>query len=88
MQRVEANLLKNPKVKHVSVTMGSSPLRYYLASTSVGPKPNFANLLIELHDSDDTQETEANFEKYMMENYPNIIIRSTLFNVARNGCHH
>jgi multidrug efflux pump subunit AcrB len=82
MQRVEADLLKNPKVKHVSITMGSSPLRYYLASTSVGPKPNFANVLVELHDSDDTQKTEADFEKYMMENYPNIIIRSTLFKLS------
>ena len=42
----QAHLLAQPEVKRVSVTFGSTPLRYYLASTSVGPKPNFANLLV------------------------------------------
>lgn len=82
MQKVERHLLQDPKVKNVSITMGSTPLRYYLASTSVGPKPNFANILIELHDSKETKEAEADFDKYMKENYPNILARTSLFKLS------
>ena len=35
MKKVEAHLMQQPEVKRVSVTFGSTPLRYYLASTSV-----------------------------------------------------
>lgn len=82
MKKVEAHLKAQPEVKNVSITMGSTPLRYYLASTSVGPKPNFANVLIELHDSKQTKKAEAEFDKYMRDNYPNIITRSTLFKLS------
>ena len=61
MKKVEAHLLKLPEVKKVSITFGSTPLRYYLASTSVGPKPNFANVLVELNDSKYTKEYEEKF---------------------------
>lgn len=82
MKKVEAHLKAQPEVKNVSITMGSTPLRYYLASTSVGPKPNFANVLIELHDSKQTKKAEAEFDTYMRANYPNIITRSTLFKLS------
>lgn len=82
MKKVEAHLMQLPEVKRVSVTMGSTPLRYYLASTSVGPKPNFANVLIELTDSKYTKEYEQNFDEYMKANYPNAITRSTLFKLS------
>lgn len=82
MKKIEQHLLKDPKVKNVSVTMGSTPLRYYLASTSVGPKPNFANILVELQDSKETKEAEANFDKYLKENYPNILGRTSLFKLS------
>ena len=82
MKKVEAHLMQLPQVKRVSVTMGSTPLRYYLASTSVGPKPNFANVLIELTDSKYTKEYEQNFDEYMKANYPNAITRATLFKLS------
>lgn len=82
MKKVEAHLMQLPEVKKVSVTMGSTPLRYYLASTSVGPKPNFANVLIELTDSKYTKEYEQNFDEYMKANYPNAITRATLFKLS------
>ena len=82
MKKVEAHLLKQPEVKRVSVTFGSTPLRYYLASTSVGPKPNFANLLVEVTDSKYTKEYEENLDSYMKENYPNAITRTTLFKLS------
>ncbi len=82
VEKIEKHLLANPEVKTVSVTMGSTPLRYYLASSSVGPKANFANILIELKSSDNTTKLEAEFQQYMDENFPNIITRSSLFKLS------
>ena len=81
MKKVEAHLLKLPEVKKVSITFGSTPLRY-LASTSVGPKPNFANVLVELNDSKYTKEYEEKFDVYMKANFPNAITRTSLFKLS------
>ena len=82
MKKVEAHLLKLPEVKKVSITFGSTPLRYYLASTSVGPKPNFANVLVELNDSKYTKEYEEKCDVYMKANFPNAITRTSLFKLS------
>ena len=82
MKKVEAHLLKLPEVKKVSISFGSTPLRYYLASTSVGPKPNFANVLVELNDSKYTKEYEEKFDVYMKANFPNAITRTSLFKLS------
>ena len=82
MKKVEAHLLKLPEVKKVSITFGSTPLRYYLASTSVGPKPNFANVQVELNDSKYTKEYEEKFDVYMKANFPNAITRTSLFKLS------
>lgn len=82
MKKVEAHLLKLPEVKKVSITFGSTPLRYYLASTSVGPKPNFANVLVELNDSKYTKEYEEKFDVYMKANFPNANTRTSLFKLS------
>lgn len=82
MKEVEAHLLKQKEVKQVSITIGSTPMRYYLASASVGPKPNFANVLVEVHDKSESKQSEENFDKYMKDNYPNAIARTTLFKLS------
>lgn len=82
MKGVEAHLMSLPEVEKVSITFGSTPLRYYLASTSVGPKPNFCNILVELKDSKYTKEYEENFDGYMRANYPNAITRTSLFKLS------
>ena len=51
----EEYLSKNENIKSYSFTLGGSPVRYYLASSSIGPKPNFANVLIETQDPEDAQ---------------------------------
>lgn len=75
----EEYLSKNENIKSYSFTLGGSPVRYYLASSSIGPKPNFANVLIETQDSEDAQAEEGKFYDYMVANYPNILTRSALF---------
>ena len=75
----EEYLSKNENIKSYSFTLGGSPVRYYLASSSIGPKPNFANVLIETQDPEDAQAEEGKFCDYMVANYPNILTRSALF---------
>ena len=75
----EEYLSKNENIKSYSFTLGGSPVRYYLASSSIGPKPNFANVLIETQDPEDAQAEEGKFYDYMVTNYPNILTRSALF---------
>ena len=75
----EEYLSKHENIKSYSFTLGGSPVRYYLASSSIGPKPNFANVLIETQDPEDAQAEEGKFYDYMVANYPNILTRSALF---------
>ena len=75
----EEYLSKNENIKSYSFTLGGSPVRYYLAISSIGPKPNFANVLIETQDPEDAQAEEGKFYDYMVANYPNILTRSALF---------
>ena len=82
MDEIQKFLFQQEEVVNVSATYGSSPLRYYLASTSFGPKSNFANLLVEVRDKKYTAELEARLNEYVRENYPNILIRSSLFKLS------
>ena len=64
----EEYLSKNENIKSYSFTLGGSPVRYYLASSSIGPKPNFANVLIETQDPEDAQAEEGKFYDDMVAN--------------------
>ena len=77
--KIEEYLKNNDKIKSYSFTLGGSPVRYYLASSSIGPKPNFANVQIETKDAKDAQSEENKFYEYMVANYPDILTRSALF---------
>lgn len=79
VKEIEGYLSDNKNIKSYSFTLGGSPVRYYLASSSVGPKPNFANVLIETTKAEDAQVEEGKFYDYMVANYPNILTRSALF---------
>ena len=82
MGEIEDFLMKQEEVVNVSGTYGSSPLRYYLASTSFGPKANFGNLLVEVKDKKYTVAVEARLNEYVRENFPNVLIRSSLFKLS------
>lgn len=79
VKKIEAYLRNDPAVKSFSFTLGSTPVRYYLASSSVGPKSNFANVLIETHEPEQGLEAENRFYHYMLDNYPEVLTRSSLF---------
>ncbi|MDE5611820.1 MAG: efflux RND transporter permease subunit, partial [Odoribacter sp.] len=82
MGEIEDFLMKQEEVVNVSGTYGSSPLRYYLASTSFGPKANFGNLLVEVKDKKYTVAVEARLNEYVRKHFPNILIRSSLFKLS------
>ena len=82
MSDIEAYLLDQDEVVNVSVTIGGSPLRYYLASTSFGPKANFGNLLIEVEEKEQSPIVEERLNTYVRENYPDMLIRSSLFKLS------
>ncbi len=46
------------------------------------PKPNFANILVEVTDSKYTKKQEENLDAYMKANYPNAITRTMLFKLS------
>ena len=75
-------LREQEAVKTVSVAVGSSPPRYYLASAAFGPMPSFGAFLVELHTKDSTSAMESRFNTYVRENYPDLIVKSTLFKVS------
>lgn len=80
--KIEKWLQEQPSVKNVSITMGGTPPRYYLASASYGPMPNYANVLVELTTKDSSAVVEDRFNAYVKRNYPNILVRSSLFKVS------
>jgi multidrug efflux pump subunit AcrB len=70
VELIEAHLLANENVKNVTVTLGASPLRYYLGSTSFGPKPNFANFLVETVSPDVTVDLLKETKEYIEGTIP------------------
>ena len=82
LRTMEEWLHAQPEVKTVSVTMGSTPTRYYLASSSVSLRPNFGNILVELHDKEQTEAVEARFNAYVRAMCPDVWLRSSLFKLS------
>ena len=82
LRTMEEWLHAKPEVKTVSVTMGSTPPRYYLASSSVSLRPNFGNILVELHDKGQTEAVEARFNAYVRAMCPDVWLRSSLFKLS------
>ena len=75
-------LMQQPEVKSVSMTCGASPLRYYLASTSFGPMPNFGNILVELKDKRFSADVEERFSYYVADSFPDVMAKSSLFKLS------
>ncbi len=79
---IERWLIAQDGVERVSITIGGTPPRYYLASSSEALKPNFANILVELKDRAFAAPMEELFSSYVRDNYPDIWLRSSLFKLS------
>jgi len=82
LRTMEAWLAARPEVKTVSATLGATPPRYYLASSSVSLRPNFGNLLVELHDRRQTAAVEQAFAAFVEAECPDVWLRSSLFKLS------
>lgn len=80
--QMEAWLEEQPEVKRVSLTVGGTPPRYYLASGSVFGEPNFGNLLIEVDHHRSTALVEERFNRYVEEHLPDVWLRSSRFKLS------
>lgn len=67
---MEEFLLSREDVKNVSISIGASPLRYYLATVAWSSRPNYANLLIETSDYKAADSVMSIFKTYLENNYP------------------
>ena len=75
-------LLTQPEVKQVSTTAGGTPPRYYLASSSYASKPNYGNILIELHDVSEVENLQNRFDRWVTDNLPDVWLRSSQFKLS------
>ena len=82
LRTMEEWLHAQPEVKTVSMTLGATPPRYYLASSSISLRPNFGNILVELHDKRQTEAVEERFNAYVTANFPDVWLRSSLFKLS------
>lgn len=71
-----------PEVVRVSTTAGSTPLRYYLASSSVALRPNFGNVLVEVDDKRSTEKVKERFDEFVLTSCPDVWLRSSLFKLS------
>lgn len=82
LRRMEAWLQEQPEVKCVSITLGATPPRYYLASSNVSLRSNFGNILIELYDKRQTSAVEERFDAFVTAEFPDVWLRSSLFKLS------
>ena len=75
-------LESQPEVVRVSTTAGTTPLRYYLASSSVALRPNFGNMLVEVKRKRDSEPVRQRFNQYVASTYPDVWLRSSLFKLS------
>ena len=82
LERMTEWLKTQPEVKQVSTTAGGTPPRYYLASGSYANKPNYGNILVELHHERGIEEVEKRFNEWVTANIAEVWLRSSLFKLS------
>jgi multidrug efflux pump subunit AcrB len=82
IKKMETYLLARKDVKQVSITLGASPLRYYLASVSWSPRPNMANILVSTTDWESADSVMSIFNDYVDNNFIDALSIFYKFKVA------
>lgn len=75
-------LHRQKEVVRVSTTAGSTPLRYYLASSSVAGRPNYGNILIEVDKKGSAERVKERFDEFVADSCPDVWLRSSLFKLS------
>ena len=82
LQAMNEWLEEQPEVKRVSMMSGGTPPRYYLASGSYAIRPNYGNILVELHDAEDAPIVEERFDRWVEDSFADVWLRSSLFKLS------
>ena len=82
MIEIEEYLFAQEGVKNVSITIGASPLRYYLATVSWFGRPNFANILIETEDYPTASALMDDMKVFIDDGFPDAMAIFYKFKVA------
>ncbi|MBB6460232.1 efflux RND transporter permease subunit [Flammeovirga kamogawensis] len=76
------NWLKNQEeVKEVTVTIGMTPPRYFLASSSYGPQSNVMHFIIKCDDFDNVEKVFNRLEEQKRDLFPELFVRPELYSV-------
>lgn len=75
-------LARQQEVKQLSTTAGGTPPRYYLASGSYSNKPNYGNILIELHSEEDVDKVEHRLVGWVRDSMPDVWLRTSPFRLS------
>ena len=82
MIEIESFLLAKEEVRNVSITLGASPLRYYLATVSWNGRPNMANLLIETENYKQADALMYELKEFLDNSFPDGLSIFYKFKVA------
>lgn len=82
MEQLERWLIGQEAVGNVSIAIGASPPRYYLAGSSFAPQSNYANLLVELVSTDSVAVVEERFDNYVEANMPDMVMHLSRFKLS------
>ena len=82
LDKITEWLEQQEEVKQVSTTAGGTPPRYYLASNSYASKPNYGNVLIELHSTKEVEAVERKFNEWANNTLPDVWLRSSQFKLS------
>lgn len=66
-------------VVHVSSFIGQTPPRFYLANSSYGPQPNYAQCLVEAKDPEKARALQAGLQEKLVTKFPGIFIKVNRF---------
>lgn len=68
-------------VKKVSLFVGQTPPRYYLANAAFGPQPNYAHAVIEASSPKEARRLYGELAPLLKEHFPELSVRVNRFNL-------
>ncbi len=68
--------------RQVSTFIGQTPPRFYLANTSFGPQPNYAQCIVEARSPEEARELQAVLRDTVGRQFPNVFMRVNRFELS------
>lgn len=72
-------LMRRAGVRHVSVFVGQTPPRYYLANAAYGPQSNYAQCLVEVESPSVARQMQAGLQDELSQRFSDALVRVNRF---------